>query len=325
MNDKAHLNHMPILGGNVLGELIALLSAVGFSLSIVMVKKGTKVDSKNNGAFISILLTAMISGVLLIILGLSRGWPLLTQEGMIWFILAGIFTSFFGRSLLYSAIQQLGSVRSTAIKRLNPFFAVILGVLLLGEPLTIMLLIGMTVIFVSLGILYQDSYQANIANNEGNEGTVTEDKKVKSIVNIGYVYGISSAACYALGYVLRKNGLLEIPDPFLGSMVGAGVGCLVFVVMALFQKRYRYIVKSSFSHFEPWLIGAGIMVSVGQILYFVALSYTAVSRVALIASIEVIFTILLSAWVFKTRESLTRKVIFASLLSMVGAGIIAVG
>lgn len=316
-----------------MGELFALLSAIGFSTANVMVKKGTTTSSKNNGAFISILLTASISGIIMIGLGTSRGWPSLNGTGIFWFVLAGILTSFLGRTLLYSSIQHLGSIRSTAIKRFNPFFAVLLGVLLLGESITIGLISGMLLIFISFSILVYESYKSNLLKKQEKEmnTVIVQDFRgkilriLRGIGNYGYVYGLVSALCYAFGYVVRKNGLTEIPDPFFGAMLGSGVGTLTFVIMALFQERYRTEVKTSFTHFRPWLICAGVMTSAGQILYFVALSNTAVSRVALIASIEIIFTIFLSAWVFKTHENLTVKVITASLVSMVGAALIALG
>jgi drug/metabolite transporter (DMT)-like permease len=314
-----------------MGEWFALLSAEAFASSNVMVKKGTTPSSKNNGAFISILFTAIISGMIVLTMGLFYGWPSLNAEGFIWFVLAGVLTSFLGRTFLYSSIQHLGSVRASAIKRLNPFFAVLIGVILLNERVTSTLIVGMILIFLGFVMLavqslYSDRQGKKEQKGQRNDLISVTSKSIhiiKSIANLGYIYGPISALAYAFGYAARKNGLTEIPDPFFGTMIGAFIGALIFVILALFQEHYRSIIRTTFTQFHLWLFLAGISISMGQILYFMALAYIAVSRVALITSIEVIFTLFLSAWVFKTQEGITKLVLFAAVISMLGAGIIA--
>ncbi|KHF38635.1 DMT family transporter [Halalkalibacter okhensis] len=321
-----------------MGSLFALMAALGFSLSNVMIKKGTTKASKNNGAFVSILITALLSGIIFIFVGLSNGFPNLNTKGVIWFIIAGVLTTFLGRTLLYNSIQYLGSVKATAIKRLNPFFAVILGVLLLNEPFTLTLFIGMSLIFSSFGILIYDNYKASNSNlskketaaslDAGNSTVVNKGWRrfnLKKLISLSYMYGILSAVCYAFGYVARKIGLAEIPEPFFGAMLGAGVGAILFVITALFRERYRVSVITTFTKFEIFLILAGLFSSLGQICYFLALSKIEVSRVALIASTEVIFTILLSMVLLRKVEKHSRVVIFAALLGMAGAMVLAVG
>jgi drug/metabolite transporter (DMT)-like permease len=308
-----------------MGELFALLSAIAFASSNVMVKKGTTPSSKNNGAFISILFTAMISGIIVLAMGLFYGWPSLNTEGFIWFVLAGMLTSFLGRTFLYSSIQHLGSVRASAIKRLSPFFAVLIGVILLNERLTATLIVGMIFIFLGFVMLAVQSVYSD--HREKKDDVISATSKsihiMKSIANLGYIYGPISSLAYAFGYAARKKGLTEIPDPYFGTMIGAFVGISLFAIFALFQDRYRASVKLTFTQFHPWLFFAGISISVGQILYFMALAHIAVSRVALISSIEVILTLLISSWIFKTQEGITRLVLFAAVISTLGAGLIA--
>lgn len=316
-----------------MGSLFAFLSAFGFSLANVMIRKGTTATSKNNGAFISMVLTTAISGIVFTIIGLSRGWPIVTWKGVFWFCFAGVLTTFFGRTLLFTSIQLLGSVRATALKRLNPFFAVIFGVALLGEQITTTLILGMFLIFISFALLIYENYKTNqkeqskeiAASLETGKEQNSSTNNLKKILAISYIYGILSSICYALGYVVRKVGLGEIDEPFFGTFLGAGVGALIFVVMAIFKERYRLPVKAAFTKFEFWLFGAGVATSLGQIFYFIALSKIEVTRVALISSVEVVFTLFLSVILLKKVENLNGPVIIASILSMAGAMILAVG
>lgn len=321
--------------GKSVGEWFALLAALSFASSNVMVKKGTTPQSSENGAFLSILLTAVISGIFFLGAGLFNGFPDFTSEGMLWFALAGVLTSFIGRILLFNSIQHLGSVRASAIKRLNPFFTVMIGILFLHETLTSFIILGMVLIFGSTVVLVGESL-ANWRNAKKEIAAAIEPSSPpqrrlvakdlwKLIASLGYVYGIVSALAYSVGYVVRKQGLTEIPDPFFGTLLGAIVGMLIFGLISLFKEANRRSIISTFTEFKPWLFGAGVATSLGQIFYFIALQYSGVSQVALIASTDVILTIFLSAWVFKTQEGITRTVSLASLVAMTGAGFIALG
>jgi len=214
-------------------------------------------------------------------------------------------------------------------------------VLFLHESLNILNIIGMVLIFGSSSVLMYESFVANkkakkelaatIENNkethltkEGNNRNLLV-RGIQLLASLGYMYGVISALAYSIGYVVRKEGLEEIPDPFLGTMIGAIVGILIFLILSLFNKRNQQSIRLTFTSFRPWLFGAGTATSFGQILYFSALTFSGVSQVAVIASTDVIFTLLLSSLVFKTNEGITKIVIIASIIAMTGAGLIAIG
>src|SRR4051794_35429453 len=127
----------------MIGEILALLAAFSFGCANVMVKKGVSPTSKNNGAFLSVLITFALAGIITLARGLFQDWPHYTTKGIGWFVLAGILTAFLGRTLLFSSIQYLGSVRASTLKRLNSLFSVLIGVLFLHESMNVMILIGM--------------------------------------------------------------------------------------------------------------------------------------------------------------------------------------
>jgi len=296
-----------------MGELIALLSSVMFGAGNTLIRKGSASSSSRSGAFVSVLLTFAISGLAFVATGLSRGWPAFSLEGTLWFMLSGLLIAFLGRLLLYLTIQHIGSVRSSAIKPLNPFFAVFAGFVLLGERITQPLWLGMALIFIGFVILVVQSLQIapDFHSNPG-RGSLT-----------GYVYGIMAAVVYGLGMVFRKMGLVEMPDPYFGTMISAAFGIAVYLAMALFSGGYRQAVIHSFARFDLWMFLAGTAIAGGQTMHCVALQYIEVSRAAMILSLETIFTLFFSAWIFRTRENITPGTVMAAILSMAGAGIIA--
>jgi drug/metabolite transporter (DMT)-like permease len=309
-----------------MGELFAILSAVLFAIANITVSRGASAQSEDNGAFLSIVLTALLSGAMYTWGYSAKGVPAITSAGLYWFAAAGLLTVFLGRVLVYASVQYLGAVRASAVKRLNPFFAVLIAVLVLGEPLSAGLVVGMALIFSSFVLLIQQSLVGarrieDAAIPERNLWRRTR-RAFTTAGNLGYFYGPVSALSYAIGYVGRKQGLLEIPDPFFGTMVGAIVGVLAFLLTALFVNSYRTALRSALTRFNGWLLAAGVFSSLGQICTFIALDYTTISRVALISAMEVFITMFLSVWIFRSRERLGVAVVSAAAMGVLGTAFI---
>ncbi|HSN21024.1 MAG TPA: DMT family transporter [Usitatibacter sp.] len=297
-----------------LGDGFALASAACFAAANILIARGAR--GEDNGAFVSLLLTAGISGAGWIAAGIARGFEPVTWRAILWFAGAGVFTAYIGRVFFYASVQRLGAMRASTMKRLNPFFAVLLGVAVLGESLTRGMAIGLALIAASFVALLAAGRGA-AAPAGGSMG--------RRLLNAGYLYGPVSALGYATGYLLRKMGLADAHDAFLGAAVGTLTGAAIFAATGAFRPEYARAVRATFSRPNPWLIAAGAMSSFGQISYFAALDASPMSRVALIGSMEVFVTLFLG-WAFlRRREALTPAVALAALLGVGGTASIILG
>lgn len=297
-----------------MGVTFAILSMTFFSAANVTINLGYDGETRGGGAFLSIVITFFLSLAVWTFFGLRDGWPTLTQTAVAWFILAGFLTIFIGRVFVYASIQYLGAVRASAIKRLNPFFSVILGVVLLGESVSGPMMLGMALICTSFAVLVRQSMR--FAGDRQQQAD--KQSSLERIINLGYLYGPISAFAYASGYVARKQGMLVLPDAAFGTMVGALTGLIIFVVTSTFIRSYRDDLRKTFTVFNFWLLMAGILSSLGQLCYFVALAYSSISKIALITSMEVFITIFLSVVVFRSNENLTIDVFIAAGLGLIG-------
>jgi drug/metabolite transporter (DMT)-like permease len=300
-----------------MGEWLALLSASCFAASNVTIMRGAGASGQENGAFLSILLTTGIAGAMWVAQCLRHGMPAFEAGGMLWFAGAGILTMFIGRVFLYASVQHLGAVRASAVKRLNPLFSVLLGILLLGEPFDPGMAAGMLLIGASFAVLVRQSLKAR---GTGPAAAAAEAPPSwgASLRQLGFFYGPVSALAYAFGYVARKQGLILMPDPAFGTMLGSAVGALVFVVMGQFVASYRAALRATFAEFKPWLFAAGVLSSAGQLLYFAALSSSSISRVAMISSMEAFVTIFLTVAVTRSFAQLNGPVLLAAGLGVAG-------
>jgi drug/metabolite transporter (DMT)-like permease len=306
-----------------MGEWLAMLSMSLFASSNLAIARAVGRGSQDNGAFLSILITSAMALVAWLYLNAGARLPTVGGAALAWFAGAGLLTMFIGRVFVFASVQHLGAVRGSAVKRLNPMFSVMLGVLVLGEPMDAAMITGMLLIFSSFGVLVRQSLRnAGAGAGDGAEADASVRDCFGLLINVGYVYGPISALAYAIGYVARKQGLVLVPDPALGTLVGALVGALVFALAAVFVDSYRESIRSTFTRFDPWLVAAGVLSSLGQLSFFAAISHTTISRVALITSMETFMTILLSLALFRSRDGLTAPVLFAAGLGAAGTGFI---
>ena len=291
------------------GDLFALGSAACFAAANVTIVRGAAPGDDDNGAFLSLLVTAAFAGAGWALGGVTAGFAPVTPQALLWFAAAGVFTMFIGRVFLYASIQRLGAMRGSALKRFNPFFAVLLGVLVLGEQLGTAMLAGMALILASFALLVAGSLARAADGASHGHGA-------------GYTLGIVSGLGYATGYLFRKMGLADAPDPWLGAAVGAVCGALLFALTALFNARYARALRAAFRRPNPWLLWSGILSSLGQVLYFAALNTSPISRVALIVSMEVFVTLALGAVFLRKHETLTLPVALAAALGVAGTALI---
>jgi drug/metabolite transporter (DMT)-like permease len=297
-----------------MGELLAVVSTTLFSLANISIGRTYRGTAARGGAFLSMLMTFGLSFVVWLALGLHGDFTTPSQAAIGWFVLAGVLTAFVGRVFLFESIRYLGAVKGSAIKRLNPMFSVILGVLLLGEVISVPMTIGIALIAASFVVLIRQSLHADT------EQTASASKRstLGRIVNLGYLHGPISAFAYASGYVARKQGLLVTPDAVLGTMIGAVSGITCFCLLASVVTTMRAELHRTFTEFRPWLWLAGLFTSFGQLMYFAALRYTSISKIALITSMEVFVTMFLTRIMLSGDEPLPRDVVVAACLGVLG-------
>jgi len=302
---------------SLLGPGLALLSAACFACGQVFVSKSAVRAGDDRGVILSVLFTTAISCLvwLLLEVGQTAGNDSpVTVFGLAMFALSGVFSVALGRKFLYMSVQRLGVTRASAVKRLNPFFSVLLAFVFLHEAITGFDVVGMVLVALAFAMLIRQSFAKRQADPTNGEPTPYQ-----------YSLGVVSALSYATSYIFRKQGLDAIAAPAFGTLVSALAALAFFILLALVIPHRRSDFRAVFTGVDRWMVGAGIMISFGQILFFAALALEQISTVVMVSSLEVFIAAFLSIVVFRTEQRPDAVVLLAALLATLGVVAVAAG
>lgn len=144
--DKASVG--PAVGvrnGMLVGVVLALVAAVGWSTSTVLVRPAlAQID-----AIIASTIRLPFAAIVLLVVAGRMGKVdsrrlVLTPATVAWLIVAGILTVL-AATLFLVAVDMAGAARTAALSSVSPIFSATIAVLLLGERLTGRLALGMAV------------------------------------------------------------------------------------------------------------------------------------------------------------------------------------
>ena len=142
------------LGDNLLGQGAAILGSASYVVSGLLIRKLGRFPPIQLSAFILGLASIILLTITLLLIGLPTMFY--TQNTWLGLIYLGLFPTALGYILRYHLIQTIGISAFATGLNLIPVFGVILGVIFLQEPLTLNILVSLTLIVMGLFIIRQD-------------------------------------------------------------------------------------------------------------------------------------------------------------------------
>jgi uncharacterized membrane protein len=281
------------------GVLLALLSALSFGLSQILVRK-----SLHKSNFLYITLTVTIMGNIIL-------WPLvlaftnlntINPEGILLFIIAGLLAPGVARLFYFKGMETAGMSTNASIFSTYPLYTSIIATLLLGEALTMENWTGLMCIIVGVFFIGR-----NI--NNGDTQTTNTTKKGIFIAFLGSLF-------MAFSQILRKEGLNIYNEPLLGVTAGYTTSLIVYLLVIRLSRNTetpRFSLNDVRNFWKP-----GVGIATGWLLAFVALSQEMVSIVAPILQTELLFIIFFAYVFLRKQEKVTLKLAASAILIVVG-------
>ena len=283
------------------GLILALLSGFTFAINAVFLRR---VLYQTGESFLAVVISVFI-GVLFfsVPIFINGEWGILRSasgQAIILLAAAGITHFILGRWAFYQSVRLVGANRGIAISRTQMFYAVILGIVLLNEPLT-----G----FLVLGVLCIAAGATLVSIQRGNETTKMHSS--------GILVGLGGAFVWGITGVLVKPALTELGSPYVGGFISCVAAAVVLGGFCFRQKLREQIRQLTGKTFLLLGVNA-ILISTAQLLRYAAFNYSPVSLVTPLIGTSGIFTFFLSYLLNRNIEVSNWKVFLGTVTTVAG-------
>ena len=204
---------------------------------------------------------------------------------------------------MYRSVALIGAMRASLYRRLIPVFSLAVGAVLLAQWPDVLVLLGGALILAAVfwGAEARET-------DKGGAG--------------GHTIALVAALAYALAYGLRALGLQSVPDPALGTCLGAFAGGIWFLARAYMGAAPRTALRALIIDRGRWHWLTAISLSIGQTLQFFALQQAEVVVVAILGALDTVFTLLLAGYVLRSTERAGKRLWTACALCLLGTALI---
>ena len=276
---------------------LALAAAIISAGATIFVRQGLRGSDPYTALWINVLVGTL--GLWTAVLLTGHLSPI-SLSGVVFFVLSGLIGTVAGRFLRFLAIEKVGASVAAAVVNLNPLVSTLLAILVLGEHVTAALVAGTLVIVLGTTLLSISGGPVGFRPSQ-------------------LAYPAMSALCFGVVAVLRKLGL---------SQTSAVQGTAINVTAALIACTALLISTGNRSAMRcrgrtlGWFVAAGLAENGAVFMHVVALGLGTVSVVSPLYSASPIFVLLLSLIFLRDVETLNRRTVVGTLLTVVGVAII---
>ncbi|MCL6592506.1 MAG: DMT family transporter [Alicyclobacillus sp.] len=315
-----------------MGIALAICSLVLFSLNTILTKLASATLDVDAGFLISVTSNVVVSLVLFVgqclLPGSSFHWQWL---GAVFFLLAGVFSTYLGRLFYFDVIVKLGPARASVFQVSNPLFTFIIAWVLLGEQLTKLYVVGF---FLTLAGLVLISYvpgrqaRAEVASSRETPLPPVQPQAgwgmriLTWMLQSGLLLGLFSAVAYAVGNVLRGAAIHRWNEPVFGAWLQAVSGmALHFATSPKARQMGRWWKTADRRGVALYALGGACTIG-AQIFVIAAMRFIPVSVATLISLSQPLLVIPMSYFFLKNQEGIRLRTLAGSALVMAGIAII---
>jgi len=277
--------------------VLALAAAILSAVATIFVRQGLRGSDPYTGAWINMIVGAIGLWIRVLVTG-SVGE--VSPRSLLLFAAAGLIGTVGGRLTRFLAIEKVGAAVSAAVGSLTPLIASLLAILLLGERVTLPIVVGTVVITIGTVLLSTSGERLGFRPWQ-------------------IVLPLISATCFGIVQIIRKLGLDDM-GPVLGTSINLTAALIAFSALML-ASGHRGIYACRGRPLVHFIL-AGLTENAGVFLTIVALTLGAVSVVTPLTATTPIFVLILSHFFLKGVEVLTARVVAGTLLIVLGVCVI---
>lgn len=302
-----------------MGVFFAVLTALFWSVYNLFVRKGGDKVDPGAGYVLTLLLNVAFNFAFVALPVHQNAGP--TAWAIVFFVLAGMSTSLLGRFLFFQGVFTVGPSRTSAWKNAAPVYSLILGAVFLSEGITWLSVGGVVVTLLGMVALAREQGRDKDGKPKPAAAGMAPNAKLE---RYGLIFAFSSGVAFAVGFLLRKAGLLQWSDPTWGNLIGSIAALVSWAPFAIAKGEVTRLWHARRTPGLRFWVAAGVFSSLAQLSSFIALKDLTTAIAQVISSLEPVFTILLSLVILGSRESINRRLVVATSVVCVGVALVAI-
>jgi uncharacterized membrane protein len=274
-------------------HIVALAGAICSALATILIRQGLQHGNFYVGFWINVIVGVVGLWIAVVLLEPAETYR---AAAIPFFMLSGIIGTASGRLLRFVSIEKVGAPVAASITNLNPFIATGLAILVLGERVTLPIIVGTLVIVAGTTLLSLSGRRVGFRP-------------------LDLFYPFLSASCFGAVAIIRKLGLSQA-SPLFGSAVNITTALITFTVFLLISGNRSALLWQGRG--LAYFVGAGIAENLSVFLVLVALSLGEVSVVTPLAGTAPLFVLPFTSMFLKGIERLTWRIIVGAILIVFG-------
>ena len=286
--------------------LLAFVPALLWGLSPIFSKRGMAGGGSSLQAALTVVVVdSTLYAAALIALEGGAIVATLTPASVALFVSAGVVGTALGRLAVFAGVDRVGASINSAVISTRPFFAGLLAVLFLGEPVSAVTVAGIVVLVVGLVVL---------ALSRGGDLTGWRPREL--------LYPLAAAAAFGVGNVARKFGLDTFADVSVLDAVAlnelGGLVALAAYAVAKGRTDVLQAPRRTYGYFAT----SGTITAVALLSLFAALRVGRVVIVDPLVATAPLFTLVFAAVFLRDLERVTSQLLVGVVLVVVGVVLI---
>jgi drug/metabolite transporter (DMT)-like permease len=234
--------------------------------------------------------------------------PALTFDFALWTLL-GAATQIGGTALMLMTMEQRSFVVTVAYLKTEPVLVALMGLLFLGDPLTLAMALAIVVAMAGVALI-------SVKTSLIQDGTLTGGMKPALL-------GLSSAALFAGSAIGYRGAILSLHQPSFvlaaSFSLAAGLTLQTLLLLAWLLLFKRGTLKAIAALWRPSL-AAGFAGAAASEFWFLAFALATAASVRALALVEVLFAQGVSRFIF--RQKTTTREAAGIVLLLAGAALI---
>lgn len=286
------------------GFLLSFVTAIMWAVSPIMVGRGMTLSNCTSHEINPIRSISFFAFTLAaVFIYLKGNIPVVSSPKALFYIAANVLIgNLIGDALGFIAIRKIGISLSVPITNAYPMLVVFTSWLMLGEPITIQIVLGIVVVISGLLLLRFGGYSRDREKDELAPKELGLSRFMK-----GFIFAIGAGICWAIGAPLLK---MAMQASGLGPVEITFYRAFTFLIMSwvyrflLVKYRPGLIIPLRKVPILAWayFLGASIIgLGLGSILYATCISVMPVAVVTAVTATSPFIAALFGHYVLKER------------------------